>query len=87
MQEAGYFALVITILFCIVGYEKETFGSSLFYPDIPKGRNQCLHRFTHISFWFEWSEYRRAAILVNHSTSLTRRYRSHPRECAPCHRR
>lgn len=43
--------------FLIVGYEKETFGTSMLYPDIPKGRNKCLHRFTHIAFWFEWSEW------------------------------
>lgn len=43
------------IRFIIVGYEKETFGTSLLYPDIPEGRNKCLHRFTHIAFWFEWS--------------------------------
>lgn len=44
------------VRFLIVGYEKETFGTSLLYPDIPEGRNKCLHRFTHIAFWFEWSE-------------------------------
>jgi hypothetical protein len=43
--------------FIIVGYEKETFGTSMLYPDIPEGRNKCLHRFTHVAFWFEWSEY------------------------------
>jgi hypothetical protein len=42
--------------FIIVGYEKETFGNSMLYPDIPKGRNACLHRFTHVAFWFEWSK-------------------------------
>jgi hypothetical protein len=43
--------------FIIVGYEKETFGTSMLYPDIPEGRNKCLHRFTHVAFWFEWSEH------------------------------
>jgi len=28
----------------------------MLYPDIPEGRNKCLHRFTHVAFWFEWSE-------------------------------
>jgi len=42
--------------FIIVGYEKEAFGTSLFYPDIPEGRSKCMHRFTHVSFWFEWSK-------------------------------
>jgi hypothetical protein len=52
----GYFALIISILFCIVGYEKEKLGDSVFYPEIPKGRNRCLHRLSHISLWFEYSE-------------------------------
>jgi hypothetical protein len=43
--------------FLIVGYEKEAFGTSVFYPDIPEGRNKCMHRFTHAAFWFEWSKF------------------------------
>lgn len=53
----GYFALIISILFCIVGYEMEYIGKSVFYPKRPEGRNKFLHRLTHVAFWFENCEY------------------------------
>jgi hypothetical protein len=49
--------LVVSMLFCIVRYEKEILGSSVvFYPEILEGRNQWLHRMTHVTFWLEWSK-------------------------------